>query len=465
MDTSLTVPRKSKDVATVATLVFIAVLMFVLAAWAPGDELRLPVLVTASVVVLGLTFLVPNWSITIAYPLTWIIWSLNIEAVGGGPERLIVVLGLLGMPIMLGKFGKMSLGVTRLVGWGLATFVSMFVMSFYANPVSPEGVETIVSVASRVLFLFLVMFHIRTEQDLKVASIVYIAAAFVPAILAGWLGLQFGFGFIRVGENYTTARLAVDPLLLSTSFSAGFATAPALFLLAFYPWVRKPWSKRLLIVGVLFLLAMAFVSQLRREIMIAIPVLLGILALDKASGVKKIASQFFLVVVVAFPLLILPNFTILQMRFHDENPQIAGGTDPRLMNFAAGLSAFAESPVFGTGPGSYTKTVIPFLGYNQPTFLYSPYNVFIWAAVETGFLSVVGLLLILYGVLREGMKWRSGADGLSGLVLRISPALIAQIIIWFTFGAGWVLSLPWFLMGIILAAARITKEKTVRLVR
>jgi O-antigen ligase len=214
-----------------------------------------------------------------------------------------------------------------------------------------------------------------------------------------------------------------------------------------------------MIAGSLFLFAMALVAQLRREVMITIPVLLAILALDRESRVREVARSILIVSIIAFPLIIYPYFETLQMRFHDENPRITEGTDPRVMNFMAGLSAFLESPFIGTGPGSYAKTIMPYMGWFQASFMYSPYNVFMWASVEAGILAAVGLLVLLYGVVREGLRWRRQAQGVCGLVLRLSPVAVGQIFIWFSFGAAWELSLPFFFMGMVLAAARMTKEK------
>jgi hypothetical protein len=459
MNSSLTLSGSRRDAPILAALVFIGSLLILLAALYVGEELRPAVLIAGILIIIGITLIVPNWSITIAYPLTWIIWGMTIDAIGGRPERAIVALGFLGTTVMLARSGWMKLGMTKLVGWGLGLFISMFVVSLYANPTAPKGAEVILSIVYRVLFFWLVMLHLRTDRDLKIAVLTYIGISFVPSLINLWLGLEFGFGFIRVYETSVLVRATVDRWILDLSSSGNFLTMPAVFMLALLPWMRTVAQRRWLVGGAVFLLAMAFVAQLRREVMITIPVLLAILAVDKASRIQKTASRILLAMIVAFPLVIYPRFQTLQMRFRDENPRITEGTDPRVMNFVAGVSAFMESPIVGTGPGSYAKAVMPHMGWYLPSFMYSPYNVFTWAAVEAGILAVCGLLILLYGVLREGMKWREQADGTCALVLRLTPAVIAQVFIWFSFGAAWELSLPFFLMGMILAAARITKEK------
>lgn len=459
MDGSLISYGGKRDTGILAALVFIGSFLLIIAALYAGEELRPAVLIAGITIIIGITLMVPNWSITIAYPLTWIIWGMTIDAIGGRPERAIVALGFLGTTVMLARSGWMKLGLTKPVGWGLAIFISAFVVALYANPTTPKGGEVLLSITYRTLFLFLVMLHLRSEQDLKIALLTFIGISFLPGFITLWLGLEFGFGFIRVYETSLVVRATVARWILDLSSTANFNTVPAVILLAFYPWLKTTRGRRWLMAGVGFLFAMAFVAQLRREVMITIPVLLGILTLDRWSGVQRVASRILLVSVLAFPLLIYPHFQTLQMRFRDENPRITEGTDPRVMNFVAGVSAFLESPLIGTGPGSYAMTVTPYMGWYNPSFMYSPYNVFTWAAVEAGLPAVMGLLVLLYGVLHEGVKWRKQAEGMCALVLRLTPVLIAQIVIWFTFGAGWDLSLPFFLMGMILAAARITKEK------
>ncbi len=459
MNGSFSINVRRRDTGILAALVAISSLLLILAALYAGEELKPAVLVAGLVIIIGITLIVPNWSITIAYPLTWIIWGMTIEAIGGRPERAIVALGFLGTTVMLARSGSMKLGMTKLVGWGLAIFISTFVISLYANPTAPKGAEVILSIVYRVLFFWLVMLHLRTDRDLEIAILTYIGISFVPSFINLWLGWEFGFGFIRVYETNLVVRATVERWILDLAASGNFVTVPAVFMLALLPWMRTVVQRRWLVGTTAFLFAMAFVAQLRREVMITIPVLLGVLALDKFSGVQKTASRILLAILIAFPLVIYPRFQTLQMRFHDENPRITEGTDPRVMNFVAGVSAFAESPLIGTGPGSFAKTVTPHMGWYLPSFMYSPYNVFTWAGVEAGIFAVLGLLILLYGVFHEGMKWRQHADGACAVVLRLTPAIIAQVFIWFTFGAAWELSLPFFLMGMILAAARITKEK------
>lgn len=459
MNGSFSIFLQRRDTDILAALVAVGSLLLIIAAIYTSEELRPVVLLAGLLIVIGITLMVPNWSITVAYPLTWIIWGMTIDAIGGRPERAIVAIGFLGTTVMLARSGWMKLGMTKLVGWGLAIFVSMFVFSYYANPTAPNGVEVILSIMYRIIFFWLVMLHLRTERDLKIAILTYIGISFLPSLINLWLGLEFGFGFIRVYSTQLLVKATIDSWIVDLSSSSNFATMPAVFMLALLPRMRTAVQRRWLVGGAVFLLAMAFVAQLRREIMITIPVLLGILALDKTSGVQKTASRILLAIIVVFPLVVYTRFQTLQMRFHDENPRVIEGTDVRVMNFVAGISAFVESPVLGTGPGSYAKTITPYMGWHFPSFMYKPYNVFSWAAVEAGLFAAIGLLILLYGVLHEGMNWRKQADRECGLVLRLTPAIIAQIFIWFTFGAAWDLSLPFFLMGMILAAARITKEK------
>jgi hypothetical protein len=41
------------------------------------------------------------------------------------------------------------------------------------------------------------------------------------------------------------------------------------------------------------------------------------------------------------------------------------------------------------------------------------------------------------------------------VVVRLAPLFVVLISIWFAFGGSWDASIPWFLMGLILAVRRI----------
>ena len=118
MNSSLTLSGSRRDAPILAALVFIGSLLILLAALYVGEELRPAVLIAGILIIIGITLIVPNWSITIAYPLTWIIWGMTIDAIGGRPERAIVALGFLGTTVMLARSGWMKHGMTKLVGWG-----------------------------------------------------------------------------------------------------------------------------------------------------------------------------------------------------------------------------------------------------------------------------------------------------------------------------------------------------------
>jgi O-antigen ligase len=114
--------------------------------------------------------------------------------------------------------------------------------------------------------------------------------------------------------------------------------------------------------------------------------------------------------------------------------------------------------LIGYGPSAYQQAIMPILGLGRRSFEYSPYNVFIWIAVEAGPPGILGITFILAGIFREAIKFRRQSDGVEQWILRCAPVLLLLIVIWYTFGNWWDLSLTWFLMGLILVAARLAKE-------
>jgi O-antigen ligase len=238
------------------------------------------------------------------------------------------------------------------------------------------------------------------------------------------------------------------------------ATGAGVLLLGLYPSVGTGGKRLLLMLGVLFMFWMAFAAEFRREILVTIPVVLGYLYMDKRSGLSRVALPLLVVSTLLFLLLLLPTSTILQERLERETPAILERREPRMVSFAAGLSAFLESPLVGHGPNSYASVVYPRLPYDADPIARGAYNVFVWIAVEAGILGLVGVVLVLVSSYLEAKKLKPLGRQYSDAVIRLGPLFIVLILIWFSFGNSWDGSVPWFLMGLIIAVARMAKTQS-----
>lgn len=397
----------------------------------------------------------PSFGIVLLYPVTWIVGAYNITWLGGRVERLVAVVGLIGVIFLMRDRWRGLIRVPPMIKIGLTLLVGGYFVSWVLRPDSPQAPELVVSLISRVVFLLLVVVHIRSEQDIKIATMAFIASSFVCALLTLYIGVEYGFGYIRDYEMTKTVMAEVEPLLVTISRNGNQVTAAAILLLGLYPWIREPKARLWLWIGVLFLFWMAFAAEFRRELLLTVPVVLSFLYLDKRSGLSKVALPMLIVCIFLFFFLLLPTSDILQMRFEQETSSVVERREARMVSTIYGFQAFLEAPIVGHGPGSYMGAVFPKIPFDMHYMGSRPFNVFIWAAVESGLIALTGICLILLGSWMSARRLSRSRFRHFDMIVRLGPLFVVLIIIWFTFGNSWENSAPWFLIGLILAAAKI----------
>lgn len=403
----------------------------------------------------------PSSPILVLYPLIWPFSNIYLPVIDGRPERLIGVAGLLGLLIAMQKARITFPKLPRSVTIGLLLLVGSYIAAWAFHPDSPSAINFSISLVARLVFFYLVYAHIRTRRQLKLAVMLFISGGFIASLLVLGISYQYGFGYIRVYENYIAAQQGVSTYLLIGAAAGSFNMAPAIMLLGFYPTAKSSRKQFFILAGTFFLLWIAFLAEFRREILISIPVIMLFFVLYKKSRVKSQAALLLFASVFVFSIILLPKSIVLQDRLRYETVEILQGTELRIQTFSAGLRAFGESPFIGYGPGSFEQSVVKYLGIGRPSYEYHAYNTFIWVAVEAGILGLLAVILILYGTYRKARNAVIGKDGeIETMILQLGPILLLQIIIWFTFGNSWEASTPWFLMGAILAAERIAKNES-----
>jgi hypothetical protein len=401
----------------------------------------------------------PSLVLAVIYPSTWVFWSYTISGIGR-PERIIGLLGIAGLFIVALGPGRVRLPkVPVVIITGILFLIGAYLVSAAIHPDLRTALDYIVSLVTRVAFFYLAYAHLRTERHLRWVIVLLILAGVGSALLTLGTSLVFGFGFNREFESFSAAKETLGPLWLTVLNSSDFNTVPALFVLSLYPVSRGRAQKAGIILLALFLFAMAFAAEYRREILITVPLLLGFLVVDKTAGLRRPALWALGLSIAVFLFVFLPYSIVLQDRLEYETQFVVAGTEPRIASAFAGLQAAANSPLTGYGPGTYAQVIYPILGPGRRAFEYYAYNVFVWILVEAGIFGLLGVVLILIGTYREASKKRRTAEGIEGLVLRSAPSQLLLIVIWFMFGNAWDLSLPWFLIGVILAAARIADER------
>lgn len=401
----------------------------------------------------------PSFPILVLYPITWVLGAYNVELVGGRVERIIAILGLAGALVSYDRFKRKLPLIPVSMKLGIAIMLGAYLVSWFANPDLPGADEMMISLVSRILFLTLVVFHVRNESDLKLLITVFLVSTFIACLATFWIGVEYGFGYIRDYELNKIVKQNVDPLIETISRNMNQATAAAILLIGFYPSIKRGRTKLLLVAAVLFIFWMAFSAEFRREILITIPVVLGYLYLDKRSGLSRIALPLLILSTILFFLVLLPESPILQERLERETPDVFERRESRLISFAAGVAAFGSSPLLGYGPGSYESVAFPRLPYDASPVARKPYNVFIWIAVEGGVFGLAGLLLLMGGVYAVGRRLRPTGKMFTDIIVRLAPLFVVLIAVWFSFGSSWDASIPWFLMGLILAARRMMGDQ------
>lgn len=394
----------------------------------------------------------PELPMTVLFPLLWLFWSYNAPLLGGRLERVIGLIAIVGMFIVLAK-RRHILPLPPLVFTGLVLLIGAYMTSSLVNSI-PNPLDNIVSLTTRFLFLYVAFFLLYTPENLRLASVLLIITGLIGAVIILYLNLIWGFGFFRTYTGFLLAR-SLGEFGYALIIGGNSLTISAILLISVAPTLPSSSKRNLAQIGAIFLFAMAFVAQFRREILISALLVLLYLIATNSGDIRKPAIWVLLGMGVFYVFALLPS-QIFQQRLA-EGAMLAQGTDPRLLSLQAGLQAFLQAPFWGTGPTSYEATSYRVLGSGYAGFYYHSYNVFIYFAVEAGIFGLGGLLLILYGVFRKARQSQAPPESPQGWILSSAPGFMIIIVVSFTFGNYYEMSLPWFLMGMILSAARLAE--------
>ncbi len=446
--------KLSSALTTIAGLIFLVWIYWIFTSVGRSYAGMLLVGVTGCIVLLRW----PSSPISVLYPALWICSVYQIAFIGGQPERIVGALGIAGMVISMGRFGSRFEVMPSFIGWGLFLLLGAHLLSWAVHPLAPRAMEYSISLAARVVFFYLVCFHLRTRQQLRSVLVLFVAAGLASGALTFWASMEYGFGFIRNSDSALAASQRLGPFLTSVVAASGLNSVPGLFVLAFYRQARPGFQRVLILAASFFLFSISFVAQYRRELLISIPLVLLLLSFPRRSGLRRPALLILSLSVVVFLSVLMPT-QLVQRRMTDTFQEPDSGIETRVMTLEAGALAFLESPLFGYGPGTFEEAVLPILRPGLDPWRYHPYNVFVWVAVETGLLGLVGVLLVLFGLYRQMDRVRYSPSGIEGAVLQLAPALLLQIVIWFSFGNAWLVSLPWYVMGVVISAARIARAE------
>ena len=285
----------------------------------------------------------PSSPIVVGYPLIWLFWNYQVPFLGGSIERLVALLGLLGVAILLSRHIPLSLPQSAIQVGSFLLIIGQLASALVNS--SSNFVEVLISLITRVLFMYMAYLLIRTQKQLRWMIILYIFMGIIGAIAAVAANMVYGLGFFR-----TTAWLAIQqdipPLLQEIILNAQFGIISAWLLLGVFPTVRNPIHRVSILALILFIFGGSFIAQFRREYLFAIPVVLFFLFLYRPARVQREAFFLLLIAMGIFTFILLPGSIILQGRLN-ETSRLLTGTDTRLMSLKTAWEMFKDHPILG----------------------------------------------------------------------------------------------------------------------
>ncbi len=402
----------------------------------------------------------------LTYSSLWITFDYVIPGVGR-PERLMAIVGLLAVPFAVGGSRRLSRGVPTSVGLGLFGLVAAYVLSFIVHGTTGDSAGYVISLLGRVLFLWLGYALLQNRDLFRQALALLtlsslVAAGFALAVLARY-GLDIG----RVGAQTDIGVLAQLGDLAVVLFSASqMAPIGAVLLLGLstavavrYRWLAMSAA------GTIF--AASYLSYFRREILVTVPLVLIAFQLTAGSSIRTaVVIRRLLVMTIGLVALVGWEYSrddsVLRQRVDSEICGFVASDETRIANARAELDVISESPMLGHGPGSHASVISP-EKYSQSVAVtnLNSFNLYLWLAVEAGLAATLCYVLILVGVSKEAWRWRKiRGSSAEAIVLRCGPTLVLQIALWGMFGNAWETPVAWFIMGMILAAARLAATET-----
>jgi hypothetical protein len=411
-------------------------------------------------------------AMTLLFPATWPLWSVYVPLLGGRIERLIVGLAVIAFAEASALRRPDRARMPRPMAVALLTIVAGYAIAMVVATGPKSAFDSVLSLAARVLIVPVTVLAVTTRVRLRAVLWGLLGSAAGSALLAGYATWRWGFGFLREIESAVGFRREMGPYLSEVALNAQFGMIVVVLGIAWFGLrrTRREWMAGMAVV--VGLSAAAILAQYRREVLITV----AMIAIGTAVfGSRRQKPCGLVLCALAAGWFLLDNGRMME-RFLEGFQEQETRSEVRVQSFRAGLAEALERPLFGAGPGSYPTVVERRIGYGEQTFRYSPYNSFIWIAVEGGVVPFLGLLALPFTVhsmisQRRSPKRRPSAqiipsrepDESVDLVLKSANGWLFLVIVWFSFGNGVDLSLPWFLIGLIVAAAGIRRKEEAQL--
>jgi len=396
-----------------------------------------------------------QWVVIVTYAGLWAVSLADLPVVGR-IEKPLAVLGIVAIPFAVNASRLVTTALPPMVGVGLIGLLASYVTSYLVNPPSSNGDEFVLSLAGRVVFLWIGYVLLQNRKLLRQAFWLLAMSSVAVAAFAVFILFRNGIGFGRTAGNDLPDLMG--PLSLTLFGSVQTATIGAVLLLGATTTLAgglRRWTP----LAAFTIFAAAYLSFFRREFLFTIPILLIVLQLTAAGTIAPaVLVRRAVVLTVALAAVFIWEYSraesVLEMRMESGIGGFVSSDEARITTGLAQVYAIMERPLIGYGAGNHAEAIAP---HAPPDEIYlAGFNIYGWLAVEGGLPCLVSYLLLLLGVWQQTWRYR-GVPGSSAeaVVLRCGPVLMLQIVLWGTFGNAWDVTLSWFVMGMILAAARL----------
>jgi hypothetical protein len=378
-------------------------------------------------------------------------------------ERILVVfgsVGIIGGILVTRRLQLHSINSYILIGiffWFMFYLISTLVF----EPV--DGQSILISYSMKMILAYVVFLALSKPDQFSSSLKLFLLASLIASIVTFFVYFQEGsLSFIRE-STYAVGETLEESLLHGTA-RAGAGNTMALWISFIFLWNTRGWKQRIGWIVLIFWFGAISLFALRREALITIPIILGLIILYKPIGNRRqaVLISLFLLLVLAMVVVISPEW---QDRLLGETVEdLSTGIDTRIVlltNFTP--AAFKDSPWLGYGPGNYIDTefrypnsVTTYILENGGVVAHNSWSA---ALIEAGVIAFIGLCLIQMGIGIPLLKKYSQLTGEMKIIWAFSPLIFTQLLFSMFFGNALQLPVTWFWMGYLAALTRVVQTQ------
>jgi len=367
-------------------------------------------------------------------------YSLDLGAPLGNVARVAGLLVLLAaIPAVL-QSGRMR--APGAVQWLALALYLWFCSSLFWTIDRAATFDTIRGTFQELMIVWLVWEFAETPEDLRALLRAFVAGSWVLAVLTL---LNFSSPAAIAAGQIRFAAYGQDPNDVARFLDLGFPLAALLANGAGSNWLESRWPERVLAIGYLPLgLVAVLLTASRGGFLAAAVALIGcVVLLGRGRARAVLTGAFALPAFLAGLWLLIPSQTVARLATIPEQLR-SGDLNQRTNIWWAGIHAFANAPIFGTGAGTFVSAA----GLAP---LDTAHNTALSVAVGTGLLGLTVAMAIVALVALAALR----TDG----SLRV--ALLISLLVWAVTSLVATVETSrttWLLFALIAVAGRMAVE-------